>query len=117
MDSGERGINPVTMTIINTQNIGGAGDRTSDPQFSSLQCYRLSCGAQQQNLHVTELKAFADNELNVPRMTISPFFDKSKKHCGKRRKCWIPAFCPFPTAFSKAFFFRVVKNRDYMVKS
>ena len=22
------------------------------------------------------------------------------KHCGKRRKCWLPAFSPFPTAFS-----------------
>ena len=22
------------------------------------------------------------------------------KHCGKRRKCWLPAFSPFPTMFS-----------------
>ena len=22
------------------------------------------------------------------------------KHCGKRRKCWKPAFSPFPTVFS-----------------
>ena len=22
------------------------------------------------------------------------------KHCGKRRKCWLPAFSPFPTLFS-----------------
>ena len=39
-----------------------------------------------------------------------------RKHCGKRRKCWWPAFSPFPTMFSKAFSFRVVKSRDCVVK-
>ena len=29
-------------------------------------------------------------------------FEKGRKHCGKRRKCWLPAFSPFPTMFSKA---------------
>ena len=34
-----------------------------------------------------------------------PTFDNPKeggfgKHCGKRRKCWFPAFSPFPTVFS-----------------
>ena len=28
-------------------------------------------------------------------------FGKGRKHCGKRRKCWLPAFSPFPTLFSK----------------
>ena len=23
-------------------------------------------------------------------------FGKGRKHCGKRRKCWLPAFSPFP---------------------
>ena len=36
--------------------------------------------------------------------TIPPFNDPKQegfgKHCGKRRKCWQPAFSPFPTAFS-----------------
>ena len=27
-----------------------------------------------------------------------------RKHCQKRRKCWLPAFSPFPTMFSKDFF-------------
>ena len=31
-------------------------------------------------------------------------FDKDEKHCGKRRKCWLPAFSPFLTMFSKGFF-------------
>ena len=26
-------------------------------------------------------------------------FDKSRKHCGKRRKCWLPVFSPFPSVF------------------
>ena len=29
------------------------------------------------------------------------------RHCRKRRKCWIPAICPFPSMFSKGFFFKV----------
>ena len=45
MDSSERGMNPVTMTIINPQkNIGQAGGRTSD-LFSSPERYRLNYGA------------------------------------------------------------------------
>ena len=30
--------------------------------------------------------------------------DCLRKHCGKRRKCWLPAFSPFPTMFSNPFF-------------
>ena len=42
---------------------------------------------------------------------------KSKKHCWKKRKCWLPAFSPFPTMFSKGFFLKVVKSCDCVVKS
>ena len=56
-------------------------------------------------LDFTKLKAFADDKLNIARMMISPY-DKSRKLCGKRRKCWLPAFSPFPTVFSKAFFLK-----------
>ena len=41
---------------------------------------------------------------------------ESRKHCGKRRKCWLPAASPFPTIFLKAFFSRGVKSRDCVVK-
>ena len=34
------------------------------------------------------------------------------KHSGKRRKCWLPAFSPFPRMVSKALRFRVIKTRD-----
>ena len=32
-------------------------------------------------------------------------FGMVRKHCGKRRKCWLPAFSPFPAMFSKGFYF------------
>ena len=35
---------------------------------------------------------------------------------GKRRKCWLPAFFPFPTMFLKGLFFWVVKFRDCAVE-
>ena len=37
---------------------------------------------------------------------------EGRKHCGKRRKCWLPAFSPFPLMFSKGYFLRVVKNQN-----
>ena len=35
------------------------------------------------------------------------FLRQGGKHCGKRRKCWLPAFSPFPTMFSKGSFHRI----------
>ena len=40
-----------------------------------------------------------------------------RKHSGKRRKCWLPAFSPFLTMFSKGFYFSVVGSRDGVVRS
>ena len=40
----------------------------------------------------------------------------SRKLCGKRRKCWLPAFSPFPTMFSECLFLGVVKGRECVVK-
>ena len=42
-------------------------------------------------LDMTKLKAFADDKLNVAKMTIF-LFDREEKPCVKRRKCWLPAF-------------------------
>ena len=50
-------------------------------------------------------------------LKIDNHFGISRKHCGKRRKCWSPAFSPFPTMFSKGFSFRVVESLDCVVKS
>ena len=35
------------------------------------------------------------------------FLRKGRKNCGKRRKCWLQAFSPFPKMFSKDFFWKV----------
>ena len=45
-------------------------------------------------------------------------FDKSKdrKDYGKRRKCWLPAFSPFPAMFSEGFLLRVIKSLDCVEK-
>ena len=49
---------------------------------------------------VTKLKAFADDKLKVAKMTIF-LLERAENTWGKRRKCWLPAFSPFPTVFSK----------------
>ena len=64
----------------------------------------------------SKLKAFADEKNNCDRK-IEISFGKRKKHCGKRRKCWLPAFYPFPTMFSKGFLYRVIKRQDCVVNS
>ena len=63
----------------------------------------------------SKFKAFADNKI-ITTQKFEICIWKSRKHCGKRRKCWLPAFSPFPTMFSKAFFSRGVKSCDYVVK-
>ena len=57
-------------------------------------------------LDLTKLKAFADDRFNIAKLRIS-LFAQSRKHCGKRRKCW----------FSKYFFSRVAKSQDCVIKS
>ena len=44
-------------------------------------------------------------------------FGKGKKHCEKRKKCWLPAFSPVPLLFTKGLFSKVIKTMDYMIKS
>ena len=39
-------------------------------------------------------------------------FGKGRKHSGKRRKGWLPAFSPFPAMFSKGYFLWIVKSQD-----
>ena len=68
---------------------------------------------------VTKLKAFADDKLTLPKMTVS-LFDIVENTVGKGEnvvyqhfllfpQCFpYPAFSPFPTLFSKASFLEVV---------
>ena len=61
----------------------------------------------------TKFKAFADDKLYVAKIMIC-VFDRVEKIAGK---CWLRAFSPFPTMFSKGFFLRVVESRDYVAKT
>ena len=62
----------------------------------------------------SKLKALADEKIN--NLITKILCEMDRKHCGKKRKCWLPAFSPFPTMFSRDLFFGVVKTRDYMAK-
>ena len=75
--------------------------------FYSLPYYKIS--------DWSKLRAFADDKINV-NQKLKFVFGKSRKHRGKRRKCWLPAFSPFPTMFSKDFFFKVVRIRKLCSK-
>ena len=53
-------------------------------------------------LDKSKLTAFADDKSNVVEMT-SSLFDRIENIVGKRRRCWLPEFSPFPAVFSSAF--------------
>ena len=38
------------------------------------------------------------------------FLIEWKKYSRKMRKCWLPAFSPFPSIFSKSFFVKIVRQ-------
>ena len=59
-----------------------------------------------------------DEVLDLPRlnpfaMSICPGMHR-KRNCGKRRKCWLPAFSSFPTRFSKASYLWIVKTSQLL---
>ena len=51
----------------------------------------------------SKFKAFAEDKINVGKKLKNGH--GGRKHCGKRRKCWLPAFSPFPTMFFRRFLF------------
>ena len=63
-------------------------------------------------LDVTKLKAFADDKLNFARMMIS-HVDRVENTVGKGENA---GYQHFLTVFSKAFFLRVVKSRDWVLR-
>ena len=67
-------------------------------------------------LDYSKLKPFLDDKKKGDSKT-EHCYGMSKKHFGKRRKYWLPTFSAFPTMFSEAFFFRVVKSRNCLIKS
>ena len=61
------------------------------------------------------MKAFANDQLNVAKMTIS-LCDRVENTVGKEENAGYQHFSSFPTVFSKALFFRFVKSRDCVVR-
>ena len=59
----------------------------------------------------TKLKAFAGNKINATEK-FTLVLGRIRKHCGKRRKCWLPAFSPFSTMISNGFLYRIIKSCD-----
>ena len=53
-------------------------------------------------LDFSKLKAFADDNINMAEK-LKFVFGRVENRLGKRRKCWLPAFSPFPTLFSKIY--------------
>ena len=79
--------------------------------YSGLILYSFC--TKQQNFGHDEIVSICRLQIKHPNMTTF-LFDKIRKHCRKRRKCWWPAFSPFPTVFSKAFFRVVVCIESYI---
>ena len=69
-----------------------------------------------QNFSTVQIES-TSRQQNKCDLKIKVCLGMSRKHCGKRRKCWLPAFSPFPTMFSKGDFLRVMKSWDCVAKS
>ena len=65
---------------------------------------------------MTKLKAFADDKLKVARMMTS-LLVRVENTVGQGENAGYQHSLLFPKCFSKAFFFRVVKSQDSVVKS
>ena len=68
-------------------------------------------------LDLTKFKAFADNKITLIQK-LKFILERVENIVGSNRiKCWLPAFHPFPTMFSKGFFSKGFESRDCVVKS
>ena len=71
--------------------------------------------AKQQNFRQVDIESICRRQYNC-NLKFEICFGMVRKHSGKSRKCWIPAFSPFPTMFSKGFLYMVVKSCDCVLK-
>ena len=94
------------------------GDRTHDHQVMSTTRSPLSHpsgDSKRQNLRLAKIQSICRSQ-NRCESNMKLCFWKGRKHCGKRRKGWLPAFSSFPTMFSIAFFPRVSKTMHCSLK-
>ena len=86
------------------------------PNFSNLSRYNHDITHYQRtNFRLFQIESICrwQNKC-IQKIEIS--FGKGRKHCEKRGKCWLPAFSPFLTMFSKASFTWALKTRDCLGK-
>ena len=69
-----------------------------------------------QNIRLVQIQSICRQQ-NKCDVNIEICFGKGRKHCGKMRKCLLPALSLFPSMFSKVYFFRVNQSGNYMEKS
>ena len=94
------------LIVLYTIHRINSSPRTVDYLFTKRQHFRF---VQIQSICRRQINSDSKFEIYV---------GKSSKQCGeKRRKCWLPAFSPFPTMFSEAFFSSDVKSRNCVAKN
>ena len=80
------------------------------PPTNAIDSYdvRILSSSQDLTLHqnnkilaLTKLKVFAEDKFDVAKMMIS-VSDRERKHCGKRRKCWLTSIFSFSHNVSKS---------------
>ena len=77
-------------------------------------CEDLTLLPNDKSLALTKMKAVADDKCNVAKMIFSAFYSL-ENILRKGENAVLTAFSPFPTMFSNASCFRVVKTRDCFV--
>ena len=70
-------------------------------RFFSLECVYAGLNSLPNDkfLDWSKLKAVAHDKCGLK---IETCFENGRKHCWKRKKCWLPAFSPFPAMFLKS---------------
>ena len=63
-------------------------------------CNGLTCHQMTKFLDLSKLKAFADDKSNIAS-NLKFNLERVENIQKKRRKCWLPAFSPFPARVSK----------------
>ena len=64
----------------------------------------------------SKLKAFADDKSNITQ-SLKFVLGRVENIVEKGKKCWLPAFSPFPAMISKGFLLRAFKSQDCVIKS
>ena len=84
---------------LDEAKINSSGKRLNQDRKHIVLGYWLTL----QNFRLVQIESICRRQ-NRCNWKIEICFRKGGKCCGKRRKCWLPAFSPFPTMFLDGFF-------------